>query len=122
MSKATVTLSHNTWSLGRGSTDTHAHTHTTFSFILASFNLALDGCWCSMPLPGQSTLGKKEGTHCIGWDIELVWKAAENLMQARIKSPDSPDCRETLYQLHYPNPHISRHARELIVCTKAEWN
>ena len=122
MSKATVTLSHNTWSLGRGSTDTHAHTHTTFSFILASFNLALDGRWCSMPLPGQSTPEKKSGTHCNGWDLGPVWTAAENFVQAGIQSPDSPACSESLYQPRYLNPHIALHARGFTVYTPTKSN
>ena len=63
---------------------THTHTHTTLSFILA-----LDGCWCSMPLPGQSTPEKKASTHCIGWDLGLVWTPAENFVQGGIQSPDS---------------------------------
>ena len=35
---------------------------------------------------------KKSRTHCIGWDLELFWTAAEDLVQAGIQSPDSPAC------------------------------
>ena len=50
-----------------------------------------------MPLPGESTPEKKSGTHCNGWDLGLVWTAAENLVQAGIQSPDSPACNESLF-------------------------
>ena len=92
------------------------HTHTP------TLILALDGFGSSLPLPGHSTPEKKSGTHCTGWELGLVWTAAENLMQARIQSPDSPACGESLYQLRYRNPHNSWHARELTLCTKAELN
>ena len=75
-----------------------------------------------MPLPGHSTPEKKSGTHCIGWELGLVWTGGENLVQTGIQSPDSSACSESLYQLRYPNPHISWHARELTACTEAEWN
>ena len=77
---------------------TVTHTHT--------FSL-----WRWMGVAAQchslATQPQESGTHCIKWEIGLVWTSAENLVQAGIQSPDSPACSESLYQLSYPNPHNS---------------
>jgi hypothetical protein len=36
------------------------------------------------------------------WSPELIWTGVENLTPTRFRSPDRPDCSESLYKLSYP--------------------
>ena len=92
-----------------------SHTHTLFHF-------GARWVWVFNATP-WSLNPRKEIRYPLYWVVpRLAWRAAENLVQARIQSPVSPVCSESLYQLRCPNPHISWHARELTACTPAECN
>jgi hypothetical protein len=39
------------------------------------------------------------------WDPRSVWKDSENLTPTRIRSPDHPARKQSLYRLSYPGPH-----------------
>jgi hypothetical protein len=71
-----------------------------------SSNSALD--WGARPTPRPRPLhsrGKTPGTRCaeIGSAPGPVWTGAENLVAARIRSPDRLARSESLYQLGYPS-------------------
>ena len=69
---------------------TCACTHTSF------FHFHGRWVWVLNATPWPLTPKKKSRTHGIGWDLQQVWTAAEILVQARIQSPDSPACSESL--------------------------
>ena len=43
-----------------------------------------------------------------GWASGLIWTGVENLTPTRIRYPDSPACRQSLYQLCYPAQEMVR--------------
>jgi hypothetical protein len=61
-----------------------------------SLTLALDGGGWSMPCPGCFT-PTKDSAHCMGG-----WMGVEILTPTRIRSPDHPAHRESLYRLRIP--------------------
>lgn len=42
-----------------------------------------------------------------GWDLGPIWKGAGKFARPGFRSPNSPDCCETLYRLRHPSPPIT---------------
>ena len=59
----------------------------------ASLTSVLDGCGWSTPGPGRFTFREKDSAHTVqedGWALEPIWRGAENLALAGIRSLDRP--------------------------------